>query len=183
MLAKSWMTKRFAVADDAGTVPSIEAKAAVGPDFLGGQKLEDGIGLCLSGGGFRAMLFHLGALIRLNELGLLGKLDRVASVSGGSIAAGALAAAWNDLTFDSVGVATNLVEMVGTPLLALACKRLDITAIALGFLPFVHASRVASAAYDKFLFHGKTLQDLPETSALLLHGDQSAERCVVAICP
>ena len=55
----------------------IEAVAAIAPDFLGGQKLEDGIGLCLSGGGFRAMLFHLGALFRLNELGLLGKLDRV----------------------------------------------------------------------------------------------------------
>lgn len=59
----------------AGTEP-IEAAAAITPDFLGGQKLEDGIGLCLSGGGFRAMLFHLGAFIRLNELGLLRKLDR-----------------------------------------------------------------------------------------------------------
>ena len=80
----------------------IEAAAAVTPDFLGGQKLEDGIGLCLSGGGFRAMLFHLGAFIRLNELGLLRKLDRIASVSGGSIAAGGLAVAWNGLNFDHV---------------------------------------------------------------------------------
>ncbi len=28
-----------------------------------------GMGLCLSGGGYRAMLFHLGAIWRLNELG------------------------------------------------------------------------------------------------------------------
>jgi hypothetical protein len=28
------------------------------PDFLDAKKMEDGIGLCLSGGGFRAMLFH-----------------------------------------------------------------------------------------------------------------------------
>jgi len=27
-----------------------------------------GIGLCLSGGGYRAMLFHVGAFWRLNEL-------------------------------------------------------------------------------------------------------------------
>jgi len=53
-----------------------------GLDFLGGEKLEEGIGLCLSGGGFRAMLFHLGSLIRLNELGLLTRLERIASVSG-----------------------------------------------------------------------------------------------------
>jgi NTE family protein len=54
-----------------------------------------GIGLCLSGGGFRASLFHLGALKRLNELGILARKDfrTVASVSGGSITAAQLATA------------------------------------------------------------------------------------------
>ena len=28
--------------------------------------IKDEIALCLSGGGYRAMIFHLGALIRLN---------------------------------------------------------------------------------------------------------------------
>lgn len=50
-----------------------------------------GIGLCLSGGGFRATLFHLGALKRLQELGILAKLWTVSSVSGGSIASAHLA--------------------------------------------------------------------------------------------
>src|ERR1044072_5945833 len=49
-----------------------------------------GVALCLSGGGYRAMLFHLGALWRLNEAGLLRGLVRVSSVSGGSITAGVL---------------------------------------------------------------------------------------------
>src|SRR5258708_12082538 len=49
-----------------------------------------GIALCLSGGGYRAMLFHLGTLWRLNELGYLPKLDRISSVSGGSITAALL---------------------------------------------------------------------------------------------
>ena len=40
--------------------------------------------LCLSGGGDRAMLFHLGVLWRLNEAGLLRASKRVSSVSGGS---------------------------------------------------------------------------------------------------
>ena len=34
-----------------------------------------GVGLCLSGGGYRAMLFHLGALWRLNEASWLRRLD------------------------------------------------------------------------------------------------------------
>ena len=48
-----------------------------------------GIGLCLSGGRFRASLFHLGALRRLNERGILARKDfrTIASVSGGSITA------------------------------------------------------------------------------------------------
>jgi NTE family protein len=50
-----------------------------------------GIGLCLSGGGFRASLFHLGALRRLNDLNLLGSLRTISSVSGGSIVAAHIA--------------------------------------------------------------------------------------------
>ena len=38
------------------------------------NKLEHGIALCLSGGGYRAMLFHVGALIRLNEFGMVGQI-------------------------------------------------------------------------------------------------------------
>lgn len=51
------------------------------------------VALCLSGGGYRAALFHLGAVRRLNELGILGKVDVVSSVSGGSILAALLASA------------------------------------------------------------------------------------------
>jgi predicted acylesterase/phospholipase RssA len=59
----------------------------------------DGIALCLSGGGYRAMLFHLGSLWRLNERGYLPKLNRISSVSGGSITAGVLGFKWDRLTF------------------------------------------------------------------------------------
>ncbi len=64
-----------------------------------------GIGLCLSGGGFRATLFHLGALRRMNELGILSRHDfrTVASVSGGSIAAAGLATAYTRLSPRAVG--------------------------------------------------------------------------------
>ena len=45
----------------------------------------------MSGGGDRAALFHLGALRRLNELGVLSKIGTFTSVSGGSIIAAQLA--------------------------------------------------------------------------------------------
>lgn len=55
------------------------------------ERPRHGIALCLSGGGFRAALFHLGALRRLRELGVLGRITWLSSVSGGSILAGHLA--------------------------------------------------------------------------------------------
>jgi NTE family protein len=131
-------------------------------DVLEGAKLEDGVGLCLSGGGFRAMLFHLGSLFRLNELGLLPVIDRVSSVSGGSLAAGILAAGWSGLGFDANGVAKCFHTQVSEPVLRLARKHVDVPAILLGFIPFVHAANVAAGTYDRAVFHSKTLQDLPD---------------------
>lgn len=55
------------------------------------KRRRHGTALALSGGGFRAALFHLGALRRLNELGILSQIDTVTSVSGGSIVAAHLA--------------------------------------------------------------------------------------------
>jgi NTE family protein len=58
---------------------------------------RSGSALCLSGGGFRAALFHLGSLRRLNEVGLLSRLTTISSVSGGSVASGLLAKVWPEL--------------------------------------------------------------------------------------
>jgi NTE family protein len=139
----------------------MELKEPAPTSLLKPKKLEDGLGLSLSGGGYRAMLFHLGALYRLNELCLLPKIKRIASVSGGSLAAAALAIGWNDLKFDSEGIARNLTEAVGKPLLNLAERNIDIKAIALGLLPGLSAANIAAHYYDRFLCHGAKLQDLP----------------------
>jgi len=48
---------------------------------------ETTIGLALSGGGSRAVAFHLGCMKALNELGLLDRIDVISSVSGGSLIA------------------------------------------------------------------------------------------------
>ncbi len=43
------------------------------------------IGLALSGGGYRAAVYHLGTLKKLHELGVLQKVDKISTISGGSI--------------------------------------------------------------------------------------------------
>ena len=43
------------------------------------------IGLALSGGGARAMAFHLGCLRALDQLGLLDRIEVLSTVSGGSV--------------------------------------------------------------------------------------------------
>src|SRR5215467_15944014 len=101
------------------------------------QASKPGIALCLSGGGYRAMVFHLGALWRLNEAGLLKKLSRVSSVSGGSITAGMLGLKWKTLNFNEQGVASNLIDAVINPVLGLADHTIDDFSIIEGVLsPF-----------------------------------------------
>ena len=46
------------------------------------------IGIALSGGGVRAAVFHLGVLGRLAEDGLLEKITRISTVSGGTLVTG-----------------------------------------------------------------------------------------------
>lgn len=48
------------------------------------------IALALSGGGIRAMVFHLGVLRHLAERGLLESVERISTVSGGSLLVGLL---------------------------------------------------------------------------------------------
>jgi NTE family protein len=126
------------------------------------ERLEPGVALCLSGGGYRAMLFHVGAIWRLNELRYLPKLDRVSSVSGGSITAGVLGLNWRKLQFADDGFAGNLDEQFVHPLRKLASKTIDKDAVFRGILlPGTIAERVAGA-YRKHVFGKATLQDLPD---------------------
>src|SRR5438128_9671293 len=86
-------------AGNAGTAPA--SRAAARPTehtrttYLPHDQTKE-VALCLSGGGFRAALFHLGALRRLHELGVLPHVDTISCVSGGSILAAHLLAAIPD---------------------------------------------------------------------------------------
>ena len=119
------------------------------------------IGLALSGGGFRATLFGLGSLWRLNETGLLGKLDQISSVSGGSILSGILAHRWKELDFVN-GRAGNFKQVMAGPVQDFCSRTIDVDAAILGMLtPFKTAGEYLSDRYDKELFHGTLLRDIP----------------------
>lgn len=156
-------------ADEPGLDSSSAGQLPAGPDGADGasdveaalrKRPPSGVGLCLSGGGYRAMVFHLGALRRLNEAGWLPRLTKVASVSGGSIIAGVLALAWGDLDFGPDGVARRFTDLVEDPVLRLASATIDVPAAILGLVSG-GASRRIKASYDAHLYHGATLQDLP----------------------
>ena len=133
------------------------------------EHLEPGVALCLSGGGYRAMVFHIGAIWRLNELRYLPKLDRVSSVSGGSITAGVLGLNWHNLVFDADGFATNLDDQFVQPLRSVASKTIDLWAVILGILlPGTISDRVA-AAYRKHVFGLASLQDLPDKPRFVIN--------------
>lgn len=60
-------------------------KRAFGADAASRSAFTGKIGLALSGGGFRASLYHIGVLAQLAELDLLRKVEVLSCVSGGSI--------------------------------------------------------------------------------------------------
>ena len=128
--------------------------------------LQDVAGLSLSGGGYRAMLFHVGALKRLNDAGRLGSLARISSVSGGSITAAALGLHWAELEWHD-GIATNFDRLVTQPIQALAGHTIDVLAVAAGLLPFVTVGERVAHAYREHLFADATLQRLPGEPAPL----------------
>jgi NTE family protein len=115
-----------------------------------------GIGICVSGGGYRAMLFHLGAFLRLFELGLLQKASRISSVSGGSITSAKLALEWPKLK-----TRQDYFDYVVDPIRRVAGETIDIPAVIAGFVIPGGAAKYVAWRYRRLLFGGATLQDIP----------------------
>jgi len=53
------------------------------------------IGLALSGGGFRAAIYHLGVIRYLRDAQILPKISHITCVSGGSVTGAHLALNWD----------------------------------------------------------------------------------------
>ncbi len=129
---------------------------------FGSEGLESGVGLALSGGGFRATLFHCGAVWRLNEFGYLPRLARVSSVSGGSITAGLLGLKWDKLRAASWSQQAFTQEIV-EPLRDFCRRSVDVPSIVKGILvPGKSISDFVADEYADGLFGAASLQQLPD---------------------
>jgi NTE family protein len=119
----------------------------------------ESLGLALSGGGYRAMLFHAGSLWRMRDAGLLRYVTRVSSVSGGSIIAARLGLVWHRIDWDDQG--ESFRRQLVDPIRQLAGETVDWVAAAEGALPFTTVGHQLAKAYGKHLLGDATLQDLP----------------------
>lgn len=167
------------IADDvAGAAPGTrrDAPAPAGADFrvtatahardaFLPSAIRHGIALCLSGGGFRAALFHLGGVRRLNELGVLGKVDTIASVSGGSILSAFLAARIPE--WPSPGARVEEWEgRVAVPFRAFTRRNLRTGPLLKGAITWKRAVHFLAARYEEAI-NGAPLSALPEHPGFL----------------
>jgi predicted acylesterase/phospholipase RssA len=146
------------------------------------------LGLALSGGGFRASLYHLGLLRFLRDAGILSQVTHITSVSGGSIMAAHLALNWDRYTSGP-----NEFEAAASEFLAFA--RLDVrNRIARRFplaLPLRGPRRLLGRPnrqltrtglleyhYEKYLYGDKSLFELPEKPQLHILATNLSEGCL-----
>src|SRR5215471_10384409 len=125
------------------------------------------MGLTLSGGGFRATLFHLGVVRFLYEEKLLSKVTHICSVSGGSILAAHLVLNWekytspNEADFDAA--TRELIDFVRSDLRGRVVRPWLVSWAALGLPRLRNARwwriRLLQREYDR-LFHKAKMRDL-----------------------
>lgn len=125
---------------------------------------EAGTALSLSGGGYRAMLFHVGVIWRLYELGELKNIKRISSVSGGSITAAKLGQVWDRLSFDPAKMSTDFIPLFVAPVRKMGSITIDANAIIGGMLLAGTIAEHVASQYEKYLFGKDTLRDLPDGS-------------------
>ena len=141
---------------------------------------SSGLKLGFSGGGFRATFYCLGAYRRLVELGIHHLVTDISSVSGGSIAAGAIMLGLSERNFNTI---TDFDECVTKRVIALAQgdlrQKVMQKASALVYLvPIAYyfsgagarllldcirskTSEAFPTVLDNALFKGKLMKDLP----------------------
>jgi NTE family protein len=139
--------------------PTEKAKST----YLPGRERR-GVALCLSGGGYRAALFHLGAVRRLNELGVLGRIDTITSVSGGSILAAHLAKTMGAAWPAPGEVFPDFDTKVSKPFHLMCERNIRTVPLALGLLPWNWGGHAAVDALEREYFSyltKATLTSLP----------------------
>ena len=145
------------------------------------------IGLALSGGGYRAAAYHIGALRALYKLGILDKVDVISSVSGGSIIAASYAL--HDGNYESFE--NTFSKKIRKGVLHLALINLTLVLCLVGLVTWfgggwglavsfvmlwfvwykvLPVSCLIAKQYDWLFFHGKKLKDLKPCPVVTING-------------
>ena len=146
------------------------------------------IGLALSGGGFRASLYHLGLVRFLRDAGILPQVTHITSVSGGSVLAAHLVLNWGRYNGSASEFESAAAEL-------LAYIRLDVRNRILRRYPFCWLARLPYRLigrsrrklthtglleyhYEKFLYGDTSLFELPESPQLHILATNLSEGCL-----
>lgn len=149
------------------------------------------IGLALSGGGFRATLFHLGMIRFLRDANMLPNVTHITSVSGGSILGAHLVLNWSRYTgtpeeFDSA--AAEILRFVQLDIrnrvvrrypLAMPLRALRKLARLRPYRQFTRTG-LLEYHYEKLLFGDTCLFQLPERPRLYMLATNLSEGCLCA---
>src|SRR5438067_7374936 len=146
------------------------------------------VGLALSGGGFRASLYHLGLVRFLRDAGLLSRLSHITSVSGGSIFAAHLVLNWdryNGSPSEFDAAASEFLSVVRLDVRNRILRRFPLT------LPLRWPRRLLGRSnrkltrtglleyhYEKYLYGDTSLFQLPEKPQLHILATNLSEGCL-----
>lgn len=128
------------------------------------------------------MLFHAGCMLRIAEIGYLGTashqinnsvqagtLQRISSVSGGSITSAILGMNWAKVDVNGPDARATYNQNVLGPVRHMASKTIDAKSILSGvFLPGSVNKKIIKA-YKKYLYGDKTLQVFPDSPRFVIN--------------
>src|SRR6478735_5559048 len=146
------------------------------------------LGLALSGGGFRATLYHLGLVRFLRDAGLLSQVTHITSVSGGSIMAAHLALNWDRYTgsdeeFGQAG--SQLVDFTRLDVRNRILRHFPLGLLARGPRRLLGLSNrqltrtgLLERRYERHLYGDKSLFELPESPELYILTTNLSEGCL-----
>jgi predicted acylesterase/phospholipase RssA len=146
------------------------------------------LGLALSGGGFRAVLYHLGLVRFLRDAGILGRVTHICSVSGGSIVAAHMALNWDRyngspnefdaaaaelLTYVRLDIRNRIVRRYPLSLLLRWPRRL----LGLSNRKLTRTG-LLEYHYERYLYGDTSLFELPERPELHILSTNLSEGCL-----
>ena len=134
------------------------------------------LGLALSGGGFRATLYHLGVIRYLRDAGALREVSDIASVSGGSILAAHLVLNWDKYTGDEddfSAAASEIIDFVQFDIRNHIVRRLPLIyslkmfgKLARREMNYLSPNAVLEKYYRELLYGDTCLYELPDLPRL-----------------